>query len=307
MRCRSFSGSHDLARATLLCVTIALVIKVSDGLVLASDSATTLGQALSDGSVNVANIYNNANKVFNLHKGLPIGAMTWGLGNIGPSSIATLAKDLRHRFHGDDRAHANWKVDGDSYTIEALAGKARDFLVDGRYERIEQEVAELPEAQLPILGFLVAGYSTGSDIPDAYVMQLGLDGAPELVNALPGDSGAAWWGMPDAISRILNGFSTELPQALVNMELGLGLPEAMAIAGGLKDQLNPQMVPAAMPIQDAIDLAEFLVHATIQFVRFSPGNPTVGGPIEIATITKHEGFKWVKRKHFFDTRLNPSN
>jgi hypothetical protein len=47
------------------------------------------------------------------------------------------------------------------------------------------------------------------------------------------------------------------------------------------------------------------VYATIQYVRFTPGFPTVGGPIEIATITKHEGFKWVKRKHFFDTRLNP--
>ncbi len=60
-----------------------------------------------------------------------------------------------------------------------------------------------------------------------------------------------------------------------------------------------------MPIQDAIDLAEFLVSATIQFVRFTPGEPTVGGPIEIATITKHEGFKWVSRKHYYDTRFNP--
>jgi hypothetical protein len=60
-----------------------------------------------------------------------------------------------------------------------------------------------------------------------------------------------------------------------------------------------------MPIQDAIDLAHFLVDATIQFVRFSPGSPTVGGPIEIATITKHEGFKWVARKHYFESRLNP--
>jgi hypothetical protein len=61
-----------------------------------------------------------------------------------------------------------------------------------------------------------------------------------------------------------------------------------------------------MPIQDAIDLAEYLVHTTIQYVRFSPGEPVVGGPIEIATITKHEGFKWIRRKHFFEARLNPS-
>lgn len=32
---------------------------------------------------------------------------------------------------------------------------------------------------------------------------------------------------------------------------------------------------------------------------------TVGGPIEIAVITKHEDFKWVKRKHFYRRELQP--
>ena len=59
-----------------------------------------------------------------------------------------------------------------------------------------------------------------------------------------------------------------------------------------------------MPIQDAIDLAEFLVDLTTRYVRFKPGLPTVGGPIEIAAITKHEGFKWIQRKHYFSTKLN---
>lgn len=60
-----------------------------------------------------------------------------------------------------------------------------------------------------------------------------------------------------------------------------------------------------MPIQDAIDLAEFLARLTIEFVRFCPGDATVGGPIEIAAVTKHEGFKWVRRKHYFNAALNP--
>ena len=30
-------------------------------------------------------------------------------------------------------------------------------------------------------------------------------------------------------------------------------------------------------------------------------------PIEIAAITKHEGFKWIMRKHYFDVRLNPAD
>ena len=31
----------------------------------------------------------------------------------------------------------------------------------------------------------------------------------------------------------------------------------------------------------------------------------IRGPIEVAAVTKHEGFKWVKRKHYYDVTLNP--
>lgn len=84
-------------------MTIAVAVKVNDGFVLAADSATTLSADGVDGKTQLLNIYNNANKIFNLHKGLPIGAMTWGRGSIGPSSISTLTKDLRVRFAGVTR------------------------------------------------------------------------------------------------------------------------------------------------------------------------------------------------------------
>lgn len=285
-------------------MTIALAIKVHDGLVLASDSATTLTMRLADGTDAVGNIYNNANKVFNLHKGLPIGAMTWGLGNIGPASIATLAKDLRRRFMNQDPRNPGWALDPDSYSIEDVAQRAHDFLNDGRYEVVAEAAQQAGETP-PVLGFMVAGYSSGADEPKAYVMHFGLTGGGTIEEAIPEGAGAAWWGQPDAIARILNGVSLAAPDALVNMGIGLGQADAVAVYNEMRAQLNPQMVTAAMPIQDAIDLAEFLVHSTIQFVRFSPGSPTVGGPIEVATITKHEDYKWVGRKHFFDTRLNP--
>ena len=61
----------------------------------------------------------------------------------------------------------------------------------------------------------------------------------------------------------------------------------------------------AMPIQDAIDLAHFLVETTIGFVRLAVFLPkSVGGAVEIAAITKHEGFRWVQRKSFYPAGLN---
>ncbi len=64
----------------------------------------------------------------------------------------------------------------------------------------------------------------------------------------------------------------------------------------VRDLYATLSVPA-MPIQDAIDLARFLVETTIGFVRFAVFLPkSVGGAVEIASITKHEGFRWVQRK-----------
>jgi 20S proteasome alpha/beta subunit len=42
-------------------MTIAVSLKVNDGVVLAADSATTLIGQSPDGSVGVVNVYNNAN------------------------------------------------------------------------------------------------------------------------------------------------------------------------------------------------------------------------------------------------------
>jgi hypothetical protein len=283
-------------------MTIAVVVRVNDGFVLASDSATTLGLMAADGSMQVANIYNNANKIFNLHKGLPIAAMTWGLGSIGPASITTLAKDLRRRFEGRDQDHLDWKLDEGSYSMTEVAAQFKTFFYDERYEPLTKSIPA--EVQVPYLGLLVAGYSSRTDEPEAFTLALEgktCTGPNQLVAINP--AGASWWGMPDAITRLLLGVSSALPQALEN--LGVPTADVAAYALAIQQQVQQQLVTDAMPIQDAIDLAEFLVDTTIKFVRFSPGNPMVGGPVEIAAVTKHEGFKWVMRKHYYDTKLNP--
>ena len=65
----------------------------------------------------------------------------------------------------------------------------------------------------------------------------------------------------------------------------------------------PFGVPA-MPIKDAIDLVKFLADISVNSSRFVPGSQVIGGSIDIAVITKHEGFKWIQRKHYYDKDLN---
>lgn len=282
-------------------MTIALVVKVNDGYVLASDSATTVGSSTPQGEMTVVNIYNNANKIFNLRKGLPISAMTYNLGNIGPASISTLAKDLRARFSGKSLDHGDgWKLERKSYTMSDVVARFKEFFYDEQYKPF----ADANEEETALLGLIVGGYSAGADQPEVYQFELTSNGCTGPTPILAEDTGAAWFAQGEAVTRLLKGVSGFTPQALLNLEMSKDQTEAIAIAESLASQVNVQIVSPAMPIQDAIDLAEFLVQVTIGFVRFCPGHPTVGGPIEIAAVTKHEGFRWVRRKHYFDVRLN---
>lgn len=281
-------------------MTIAISVKVNDGVVLAADSATSLIAQTPSGPA-VAQVYNNANKVFNLRKGLPVAAITWGAGSIGRASISTLVKDLRVRFAGSDPAHTEWHVDADSYTIEQVAARLRAFIYDELYAPAFKDWP-----QKPPLGFIVAGYSAGSELAEEYRIDINAQGdcPPPTLLRPRNECGATWAGEPEAIARVFLGRSNQLAEVLRD-RLGVPPDQIQAAMSIITQALTVPLVHDAMPIQDAIDLAEFLVDLTERFSRFKPGAPTVGGPIEIAAVTKHEGFKWVKRKYYFSRDLNP--
>lgn len=75
----------------------------------------------------------------------------------------------------------------------------------------------------------------------------------------------------------------------------------------LKKQLTIEFdrMIALMPKQEIIDLAEALVSITAAERKATSDEGTVGGPVDVALITKHEGFVWIKRKYYFDGHLNP--
>ncbi|KEY58408.1 hypothetical protein [Serratia sp. DD3] len=59
-----------------------------------------------------------------------------------------------------------------------------------------------------------------------------------------------------------------------------------------------------LPKQDLAYMAESLVNLTAFKRKVSDDSETVGGPIDVAVISKADGFIWVKRKHYFDKELN---
>jgi hypothetical protein len=60
-----------------------------------------------------------------------------------------------------------------------------------------------------------------------------------------------------------------------------------------------------MPKQELATLAQELINLTSVKRKFSSGKESVGGPIDVAVISRIDGFVWVRRKHYFDPSLNP--
>lgn len=56
--------------------------------------------------------------------------------------------------------------------------------------------------------------------------------------------------------------------------------------------------------EDLADMAESLVRMTCLKRHVTTDEETVGGPVDVAIVTKGDGFIWKKRKHYFEPALN---
>jgi hypothetical protein len=276
-------------------MTVCVGVSVYDGLVFAADSASSIVETDSSGRSIVSNVYRHGNKVFNLVRRRPLVSMTCGMGNFGHAPIAALSKDLRHLF-GD--TESPFHINGDSYTVGDVAKKAKDFFA-ARY-------ASVTPAPKPPHSFQywVGGFSSNSEQAEVWRIDMENGDFKEPAEQFPGSgSFLVWGGQPEAISRLVLGYSPLVENALARY--GLNETQISEVFSEFQRDTSPSaMVNASMPIQDAIELAEFLVDTTKRFVRFLPGADTVGGDTDIAVVTRHERFKWIKRKHYYPAHLN---
>lgn len=73
-----------------------------------------------------------------------------------------------------------------------------------------------------------------------------------------------------------------------------------------REHINPVInAVAILPKDQLAVMAETLVALTSFKRRMSSNLETVGGAIDVAVISKGDGFVWIKRKHYFDMQLNP--
>ncbi|TFW10356.1 hypothetical protein E4K72_01340 [Oxalobacteraceae bacterium OM1] len=257
-------------------MTILVSIKIHDGIVMAADSASSFASGM---------VYHHARKIRNIVEGVPVGVMVAGSGGIGTESIDTLLKDLRVRLRGEDPEYPDWKLDIAHYTVEQVAARIQKFL---HGEKV-RAYAGTVRAQIRL-----CGYSAGASLAEAWDVFLDTaEARPPSCAQAQNDFGPRWAGETEALDRLVLG----LPGRFEELAGTAGLaPDAVRhLRACLAPGLYELVFLEAMPLGDAAALARYLVEVTMGFVRFSIARPkTIGGPIEIAAITKHEGFHWLE-------------
>ncbi|MFC4023283.1 hypothetical protein ACFOUV_05540 [Oceanobacillus longus] len=72
-----------------------------------------------------------------------------------------------------------------------------------------------------------------------------------------------------------------------------------------KNYINPLLgIVRSLPKEDLAEMAEALVNLTSFKRRVSRTTESVGPPIDVAVITKGDGFVWMKRKNYVDSVIN---
>jgi hypothetical protein len=252
-------------------MTIVATVKARDGLVLAADSMTTVTVPTDDGPQFVK-AFENGHKLFHM-RDLPIGTVTYGLGNIGGRSMEGLVRDACQQMPGEVRQV------GDVAT--SLYGYLRDAY-EAQFEGLELE-------QKPECGFIVGGYSP--DEPFAQLFEFGFpNGSGAVEIGEPGVCGATWRGVDFPFVRLWRGFAPAMLQELLEKD---GLSQER-----VDELIAPLEIGVAydgMPVQDAVNFATYILDTTIGFSRFAHGVPACGGPLQVAAILPGDGFQWIAR------------
>ena len=271
-------------------MSLVVYIKVSEGIVLAADSAATIAGELvtpeGKKTEGVLKVFYNSKKL-NQIKDMPVGVLNWGLSHLEMRTISSLVEQCA--TEKIQKLPSLQNKDALSYTVKEIADEISKFMAT-LYKRVTEKVPK--GVREPELGFIVAGYSAGEFFPEewrqVFPMEKGMVRLrPDLAPGRP-NFGANWYGMTDTIVRMYLGYDKRLGNVLVKE--GWTEDKVKDLIRGFEYQV----VFPGMPLQDAIDFARFLVETATKMQRYAVGAEQVGGPIQLASITHEDGFRYIK-------------
>lgn len=150
--------------------------------------------------------------------------------------------------------------------------------------------------------FFVSGYDVinNQDVLSVYYVVTGNKNICNLISTT--STGAKWDGEIDTLLRIMEpnyicNKSLSMQQVTINTQQGpQNIGDAYILPANNTLVMNGNsIVWNLMTLQDAIDFVRYAINITIETMRFSNVNKTVGGPIDILVITPNKA-NWISHK-----------
>jgi hypothetical protein len=259
-------------------MSLGIVINSPEGVILAAESRVTL--SFKDENSNLMHInFDNATKLLsfsNPHN--YVGAVAYGQSAIGQRTI--------HSFLPEFEASLPKK----RISIDEFAKKLSDFFM------IQWQKTMPSDYKGPSITLVVGGFNEGEPYGCVYIIEIPNKPTPEIRgNKLT--FGITWGGQREFVDRLISGYDNN---ALAIIQKTCSV-DATKIPDLMKELQTLQMkIPLdTMALQDCVDLAIFFIRTTIIGQQLTIGLRGCGGPIDVATITRRDGFRYIQKKSVF--------
>ena len=258
-------------------MSLGVVVKGAEGIVLAADSRVTL-EARTAGAGHPLQInFDNATKLLSFSQPHNyVGVVTYGAAVIGLRTAHSFLPEFELTL-GEERL-----------TVEQYAQQLSGFYWEQWQKAMPQDYNG------PSMTFIVGGYDPERAYGRAFIVNI--PGQPEPVEQNPGETnfGMTWGGQLEIATRIIHGFDPRIP-GILKQELGLDDEKLQRVLVAFRN-LEFSIPYQVLPLQDCVDMANFLIRATMNAQDLGVGVRGVGGLVEVAVITRIKGLEYLQKK-----------
>lgn len=176
-----------------------------------------------------------------------------------------------------------------------LQGKVRKFYLEAKSHHNRPNPIIIPFAQEDVIFTFLTGISPDLESLSQYFLdaqsrqnfKLWLEEVKKTGKLSDSEVAALNASMEEKLGKLLNQHREEMQKAKQQLYID--------------DVLR---IISVLPKEDLAEMAESLVSLTSVRRKISIAEETVGGPTDVALISKGDGFIWMKRKHYFEPKIN---
>jgi len=264
-------------------MSLGIVVKGTEGVVLAADSRVSVGarRRLPNGSEQQFNVdFDNTNKLihFSSDAHQHVGVITYGQALIGQRTPFSYKPEIELQLP-DERV-----------SIERYSEILYEFYQEA-WEN--QQMPPSDEWEGPPITFIVSGYDPDSAYGRTYQFSIPGDNPP--AEQQQEEFGMSWGGETQIVTRLIKGFAPGIIGHLRAQE-GLDSEELETVLEEASQNVSYSIPYEVLPLQDCVNLAILMIRTTIDLQGLAIGPRGVGGKIEVATITRTEGVNFIQKK-----------